>query len=170
MVERTNSRLKDCAKNYLCQRFYEISFVLFSADPREQTIRRMVQAEETILLVQDIVRLNHSTHLKTEKIGYIGDNVITGRRQRMMRGHESSPVTGKRKLPMGKNSGREYRRYTGKGEVQFHYVLKSGRAVEKPQERTMDKRKVLIPLFPFRGGCKHQGGTRKRLYPAFLPS
>ena len=43
---------------------------------REQTARRMVQAEETILLIQDTTSLNYNTHKKTERIGYISDKTL----------------------------------------------------------------------------------------------
>jgi hypothetical protein len=38
---------------------------------REQTARRIVEAAETMLLVQDAASLNYNTHKKTEGIGYI---------------------------------------------------------------------------------------------------
>ena len=43
---------------------------------REQTVRRMVQAEETILVVQDAMSLNYHTHQKMEGIGYIRDKTL----------------------------------------------------------------------------------------------
>jgi hypothetical protein len=43
---------------------------------REQTARRMAQAAETILLVQDTTSLNYNTHLKTEGLGYISDKTL----------------------------------------------------------------------------------------------
>ena len=43
---------------------------------REQTVQRMVQAEETILLVQDTASLNYHTHQKMEGIGYISDKTF----------------------------------------------------------------------------------------------
>ena len=43
---------------------------------RKQTVRRMVQAKETILLVQDTTSLNYNTHLKTKGIGYISDTTL----------------------------------------------------------------------------------------------
>ena len=43
---------------------------------REQTVRRMVQAEETILLIQDTASLNYNTRKKTQGIGYISDKTL----------------------------------------------------------------------------------------------
>ena len=43
---------------------------------REQTARRMAQAAETILLIQDTTSLNYNTQLKTQGIGYISDKTL----------------------------------------------------------------------------------------------
>jgi hypothetical protein len=43
---------------------------------QEQTARRTIQAEETILPVQDTASLNYNRHLKTEGLGYISGRTL----------------------------------------------------------------------------------------------
>jgi hypothetical protein len=43
---------------------------------REAVVKRMVEAEETILAIQDTTSLNYNTHTKMEGIGYISDKTL----------------------------------------------------------------------------------------------